>query len=179
MISIFWKEAFSPSGHCNFSVSEKMKRKRKRKKKETRDIMTLHFKTGSCDPQSPESWAFTDIIIHYRIPHHKKGLKLSGGISSNAEALRICWSSRQKWRRSKAMQDEEGAVGYVMQKYLKRGFCLQASCCIRKAERGFYGGIISVPWAAIFECPEVYLLSNPTYRLLLSSGSQYPTSLYP
>ena len=97
------------------------------------------FKTGSCDPQSLGSWAFTDIIIHYRIPHHKKGLKLSGGISSNTEALRICWSSRQKWRRSKAMQDEEGVVRYVMQKYLKGGFFLQAICRTKSWARILWG----------------------------------------
>ena len=41
------------------------------------------------------------------------------------------------WRRSKAFDDEEGAVGYVVQRYLKDGFVYHRSAQYEKLDEDF------------------------------------------
>lgn len=47
------------------------------------------------------------------------------------------FEDEEDWREWKANQDEEGAVGYVMQKYLKGGFVYQRSALYEKLDRDF------------------------------------------
>ena len=47
------------------------------------------------------------------------------------------FEDEEDWRQSQAHQDEEGAVGYVMQRYLKGGFVYQRSALYEKLDQDF------------------------------------------
>ena len=47
------------------------------------------------------------------------------------------FEDEEDWRQSQAHQDEEGAVGYVMQRYLKGGFVYQRSALYERLDQDF------------------------------------------
>lgn len=47
------------------------------------------------------------------------------------------YKSEEDWREFKAYEDEEGAVGYVMQRYLQGGFVYHRSALYKKLDEDF------------------------------------------